>query len=217
MGPSAGFNLKYNYNDIFVFRGGITWGQVFANDNNNHQAALKNRNLNFKTNIVEGSLCLEVNLVEPEFFTVYPYVFAGIGVFHFDPYTYDDNGKKTYLQPLGTEGQGLATYPERKPYALTQLCIPIGGGMKIYLNKRFDIIYELAGRKLFTDYLDDVSETYVNMQTLLAQHSPKAAELAWRQTNSPLPNEGDIRGNPAINDWYFVSCLKLLVRMGRDR
>jgi Domain of unknown function (DUF6089) len=216
IGPAAGFNLKYNYNDIFIFRGGITWGQVFADDKNNHQADLKSRNLNFHTNIWEANLCLEVNLFEPDFFSVYPYVFFGVGIFRFNPYTFDDNGKKTFLQPLGTEGQGLPAYPDRKPYSLTQLCLPVGGGIKINLNKNYDLVYEFAGRALFTDYLDDVSKTYVKTQTLMTSSRPKAAELAYRQKTALYPSEGDIRGNPKVKDWYFITGLKLLIRLDKE-
>ena len=217
MGPSGGLNLKYNFNDIFLLRGGITWGSVSANDKDNHQADLRCRNLNFRTDILEASVCLEFNLFEPDYFLVYPYLFAGAGLFHFNPYTYDKNGNKTFLQPLGTEGQGLASYPDRKPYSLTQFCLPFGGGMKVKLNKKCDFIYEIAGRALFTDYLDDVSKTYVKTQTLMTNSSPKTAELAYRQTDAPYPSEGDIRGNPKVKDWYFITGLKLLIRLGRQR
>jgi Domain of unknown function (DUF6089) len=217
MGAAAGLNLKYNYNDIFIIRGGVTWAQVSANDKNNRQEDLKCRNLNFHTDILEGNLCLEVNLFEPDFFSAYPYLFGGIGVFHFNPYTYDRNGKRTYLQPLGTEGQGLPNYPDRKPYSLTQFCLPFGGGVKINLSQKCDLVYELGSRILFTDYLDDVSKTYVNTNTLMANSRPQAAELAYRQTIAPFPSEGDIRGNPKTKDWYFVSGLKLLIRLGRVR
>lgn len=217
LGPSGGFNLKYNSNDLIIFRGGITWGRISGNDKYNHQYDLKARNLNFKTDIWEVNLCLEVNLLEPEFFIVYPYVFGGVGLFHFNPYTHDDAGRKTYLQPLGTEGQGLAEYPGRKPYRLTQFCLPFGAGIKINLSKRCDLVYELGGRNLFTDYLDDVSTTYVKTQTLMSRSRPKAAELAYRQTAAPFPSEGDIRGNPKIKDWYFISGFKLLVRLGEYR
>jgi hypothetical protein len=215
-GPAAAFNLKYNYNELFILRGGIAWGQISADDKDNHRADLRNRNLNFHTTILEANLCLEMNLLEPDFFSAYPYVFLGLGVFHFNPYTYDDDGHKAFLQPLGTEGQGLAAYPDRKPYSRTQLCLPFGGGFKIYLNKHYDLVYELAGRALFTDYLDDVSTTYVNKQLLMVNSRPKAAELAYRQTNAPFPAEGDIRGDPKVKDWYFMTGLKLLIRLSQD-
>lgn len=88
--------------------------------------------------------------------------------------------------------------------------------MKINLSERCELIYEMAGRLLFTDYLDDVSKTYVNTQMLLAASRPKAAELAYRQMQAPFPNEGDIRGNPKVKDWYFINGFKLLFRLGKS-
>jgi Domain of unknown function (DUF6089) len=217
-GPSAGFNVKYNFNNEFVvLRAGLTWGKISANDKFNKQADLKSRNLSFQTNIWEASLCAEVNIFEPEYYTVYPYVFAGVGVFRYNPYTYDNDNVKQYLQPLGTEGQGLKAYPDRKPYSLTQFCLPFGGGMKVKMNRSMDLIYEMGGRYLFTDYLDDVSKTYANAETLMANSKPKSAELAFRQTNKPNPSDGDMRGNSKVKDWYFISSFKLLFRLGKDR
>ena len=37
----------------------------------------------------------------------------------------------------------------------------MGGGVKIAVNKSFNIILEYGARKTFTDYLDDVSTTYI--------------------------------------------------------
>ncbi|HEY6506267.1 MAG TPA: DUF6089 family protein [Chitinophagaceae bacterium] len=217
-GPSAGINVKYNFSgNVVVLRGGITWAKVSGDDNDNKEADLRSRNLNFQTHIWEASLCAEVNLFDPEFFSVYPYLFAGVGVFRFNPYTYDKDNVKQYLQPLGTEGQGLASYPDRKPYSLTQFCIPFGGGMKVNLSDRCDFIYEFGGRFLFTDYLDDVSTTYVNQEEMMTGNQQKSAELSFRQVNGPFPGAGATRGNPKVNDWYFISGFKLLFRLGNDR
>jgi hypothetical protein len=216
MGPSLGCNIRYNFDNTFILRGGITWGQVQASDKFNKRQDLKDRNLNFRTDILEANICAELNLFEPFFFKGYPYIFGGVGVFHFNPYTYDKESNRTYLQPLGTEGQGLAAYPDRKPYALTQICLPFGGGMKWNITDKFDIVYEISGRYLFTDYFDDVSKTYVTRQALMANSRPKAAELAYRQKNIPFPNEGDIRGNPKIKDWYYITGFKLLMRLGKN-
>src|SRR5204862_362594 len=79
------------------------------------------RNLSFKTNIQELSIGAEFNLVDPQIYLQVPYVFAGIGVFHFNPFTYDNDGNKTYLKPLSTEGEGLSDYPARKNYSIIQL------------------------------------------------------------------------------------------------
>jgi hypothetical protein len=82
-----------------------------------------------------------------------------------------------------------------------------------------DIVYELSGRLLFTDYLDDVSTAYVNSQTLQMHKGEKAVELAVRQqpTSGVRPfREGDVRGNPEINDWYFFSGIKFLYHFGNE-
>lgn len=216
LGSAASFNLKYNLDHIISLRGGITFASISGNDKYNKQADLKSRNLNFRTNILEANLCIEFDLLEPEYFIAYPYLFAGIGVFHFNPYTYNKTSHRIYLQPLGTEGQGLAAYPDRRPYSLIQFCVPFGGGIKMNLSRKFDLIYELGGRLLFTDYLDDVSKTYVNPQTLMANSRPEAAELACRHMINPVPSDGDIRGNPKVKDWYYITGFKLLMRLGRE-
>ena len=218
--PGLSINVKYNIDNTIVVRGGISWLNVTADDKYNKQADIKRRNLNFKSTIWEANLCAELNLMEPELFYSYPYVFAGVGLYHFDPYTFDKDNKKTYLQPLGTEGEGIPGYPNRKPYSLTQFCMPVGGGWKFNFNKKYDIIYELGYRLLFTDYLDDVSTTYVSPQILFANKGAKTVELAYRQAPIPdynLPVNGDTRGNPKVRDGYFFSGLKLLVHLGKDQ
>lgn len=214
--PAGSVNLKYNFNNNIILRAGILWGKVTGFDKHNKQADIHARNLDFQSTILEASLCAEYNLLEPEIFFGYPYIFGGIGLFHFNPYTYDKDKKKTYLRPLSTEGQGLAAYPQRKPYSLTQFCLPFGAGWKVKIHERMDIIYELGYRILFTDYLDDVSTTYVDPQVLLAARGPKAVELAYRAKPPFAQGEGDQRGNPGVNDWYFFNGIKLLVRLGKQ-
>jgi hypothetical protein len=216
MRPATGVNIRYNYDNNFVVRAGIALGWVSGNDRYNTQPDIHARNLRFQSQILEGSICIEYNLLEPEIFFAYPYVFAGVGVFHFDPYAFDDNGKKTYLQPLSTEGQGLPDYPDRKPYKRTQFCIPFGAGWKVNIHPKMDIVYELGFRGLFTDYLDDVSTTFVNPQKLLDAKGPKAVEMSARAKPPFAQDEGEIRGNPDVKDWYFINGIKLLIRLGKD-
>lgn len=213
--PATNVNLKYNFDNSFVVRAGIAWGKVMGNDNYNTHADIHARNLRFQSQILEGSICIEYNLLEPEIFYAYPYIFGGVGVFHFNSYSYDNKGKKTYLQPLSTEGQGLSDYPDRKPYSRTQFCIPFGLGWKMNVNSKWDIVYELGYRLLFTDYLDDVSTTYVDPQKLLAAKGPMAVEMAARAKPPFSQGAGDQRGNPGVKDWYFLNGVKLLFRLGK--
>ena len=205
--PSINFNLKYNSGDYVNFRVGIAYGRIGADDKNNSSQLLKNRNLNFKTDIIELNLIAELNLFDPESYTSYPYVFGGVGVFYFNPFTYDNNNKKTYLHPLSTEGEGLKEFPDRKKYSLIQPCIPVGIGWKMPLNDKWDISFEFGYRFTFTDYLDDVSKNYVDLGVLTSEKGPKSAELSYRQT-TPL-TDADIRGNPSIKDIYYFGGIKI--------
>lgn len=210
--PATNVNLKYNMGNALVLRTGIVIGKVTGNDKYNKQADLKARNLNFQSNIFEANVCAEINMLEPDIFYAYPYVFAGVGIFHFNPFTHDGNGEKTFLRPLSTEGQGLPDYPSKKKYAKTQFCIPFGAGWKVNVSEKWDFIYEIGYRAIFTDYLDDVSGTYVDPGKLLAVRGPKAVELAYRGKPPFRQGEGDQRGNTGIKDWYFIHGVKLLYR-----
>ena len=61
-----------------------------------------------------------------------PYVFAGIALYHFNPYTTDTSGTKYFLKPLSTEGEGFVQ--GKNNYNLTQLAIPFGAGVKLSLS-----------------------------------------------------------------------------------
>lgn len=204
--PAVNLNLKYNSGDYVNFRVGLGYGRIGADDKNNTNASLKRRNLNFKSNIIELNLIAELSVFDPEAYISSPYIFGGVGVFYFNPFTYDNNNKKTYLHPLSTEGEGLKEFPDRKKYSLIQACIPVGIGWKMPLNDKWDISYEFGYRITFTDYLDDVSKTYVNLNILALERGPKAAELSYRGSR-PFPGPVQ-RGNPAIKDIYYFGGIK---------
>ncbi|HSN08694.1 MAG TPA: DUF6089 family protein, partial [Hanamia sp.] len=94
MRPATNINIKYNTGNFINFRAGIGFGTVAGNDKYNTHADLKARNLNFKTNILEANVGFEIPLMDPAGFYAYPYFFGCIGVFHFNPYTYDKNNVK---------------------------------------------------------------------------------------------------------------------------
>lgn len=176
------------------------------------------RNLNFKTNIHEGNLLLEYNLWDLEERKFTPYGFAGVGVYSFNPYTFNSINRKVFLVGLGTEGQGLPEYPDRKIYKTTQLNIPMGGGIKYAVSDDVHIGFEYGLRVLFTDYLDDVSTTYADENILLNRRGPLAVALAYRGDEikinpKPYPNAGSQRGSAKANDQYYYALLRLSIRM----
>lgn len=190
----------------FSIKGGITYGKVNGDDLNNTR--YKNRNLNFSSNIADANLCLQYDFLlmdENRKFT--PYIFAGVGIFHFNPYTFYDS-QKVFLQPLGTEGQGLSIYPDKKMYALTQFEIPYGIGFKYRLSNQILIGLEFSSRFLFTDYLDDVSGNYPDENELLKQRGQLAVDVSFRgneiDPSLSFPSGGR-RGNPDLKDNYYTS------------
>jgi opacity protein-like surface antigen len=199
-----GAGATYEVSEKINVRLNYVTGKVSGNDKSSETNA--KRNLSFSSPITELHLGVEYDL-----FNVYEkgysiYLFAGIGGFKFNPSTIDSLGKKVYLQPLGTEGQGF--YQGRKKYSLNSLVIPFGGGLKLPVNDDVFIRLEAGVRKTFTDYLDDVSTTYANRADLLANNGPKAVELSFRgdELTPPLayPSEGAIRGSPKRTDYYYI-------------
>lgn len=210
---TIGGGLSYQLSDRLSVRTGITFGAVTSDDKKNPNLAV--RNLNFSTSITELHLAAEYDLFNLDEASFTPYFFAGIAVYHFNPYTFDTTGTKYFLQPLSTEGQGF--YLNRKPYNLTQFAIPFGGGIKFPLNNSISIGLELGLRKLFTDYLDDVSTTYADPDMLLANRGPKAVELAYRGAELPngatYPTANSKRGEPKNKDWYYFTGITLSLKL----
>ena len=210
---AGGLGLSYDLSDKFSIRSGITFGKISADDKYGRN---KLRNLNFTSNITEVNLGLEYYITRLEDHALTPYVFGGIALYHFNPYTTDTSGKKYFLQPLSTEGEGFVQ--GKNNYSLTQFAIPFGGGVKLSLSENINLGLELGFRKLFTDYLDDVSTAYVDQTLLLTNRGPKAVELAYRgnelKNGSPYPAGGTLRGSAKHKDWYYFTGLTASFRFG---
>src|SRR5690606_13437712 len=119
------FLQKEIYKGLGV-RLGVTFGKLSGADSLSSKDDLKARNLSFQSGITDFHLLAKYDFKQVAEATggLMPYVFAGVSVYHFDPYARDSAGRKVYLAPLSTEGQGLADYPDMKPYKLTQFAIP---------------------------------------------------------------------------------------------
>lgn len=214
-----GLGVLYDLTPQLALRAGFNYGKIAADDKKN-PPALQQRNLNFTSKITELNLLMEFRPWDLEIRRFSPYLFTGLALYHFNPYTYDSSGNKYFLQPLGTEGQGLAAYPERKLYKLTQLSIPLGAGIRFKVNDRVSLGYEAGFRKTFTDYLDDVSTRYADPSLLLQYRGAKAVELAYRggelksgDPNYPVP--GTIRGSSNHKDWYYFQGITVTIALGQ--
>ena len=214
---ALGLTVNHEVTDQIIVRLGGTYAIVGGADRFSKDTSRQVRNLAFETMLIEGSLVGEYYLFNLYERRISPYAFAGFAVYSFNPYAYN-NGQKVFLNPLSTEGQGLSGYPDRKPYSLTQLAIPFGGGVKFALTENLRIGIEGGLRKLFTDYLDDVSTNYVDATELLAAKGQLAVDMSYRgdeTIGSPFyPSKGTQRGSPKAKDYYYFTGLHLTYKIG---
>jgi len=216
---ALGFTAGYQFSERIALRTGLTFAKVGGADSLSAQANLRQRNLSFQSSIVEFSVRGEYNVFNISNMRWTPYAFGGLAVYHFNPYTFDANDQQVFLKPLSTEGQGLSQYPERKPYSLTQVALPLGGGIKYAISDNLHLGLEVGFRKLFTDYLDDVSTTYADPLDLFNAKGAKAVEVSYRSDEVPggnplYPAKGEQRGGAEQKDWYYFTGLHLSFNLG---
>ncbi len=218
---AIGLTVNYEIADQLMLRAGFTYSVIGGADRFSDKAYSRLRNLSFETSIMEFSTVGEYYLFNLYEKAYSPYAFAGLAVFHYDPYAYNGGKQKVFLKPLSTEGQGVAGYPDRKTYSLTQLAIPLGGGIKFAVSDNFRVGLEVGLRKLFTDYLDDASKTYINPADLLAAKGQLAVDMSYRGDevsggSSAYPPQTDQRGNPKNKDSYYFAGIHLTYKLGNS-
>jgi hypothetical protein len=196
----------------------------------------RNRNLSFRSPIFETSLQAEISVLQLKStksryvlrgvrgksgIDLNIYVFGGIGGFYFNPKA-KLGGKWWALQPLGTEGQGIAA--SREPYKRIQACFPVGLGFRLPLSdKNWTIGFEYGVRLTTTDYIDDVSTTYFSPTLISQKYGPVAAQLSNRSNPSspdyiPLSAAtGQQRGDPTDKDSYMIGTITLTYRLKSGR
>ncbi|MEO6454893.1 MAG: DUF6089 family protein [Ginsengibacter sp.] len=211
---AAGAGLSYEITETFLLKGGFVLGKVSATDKNNRKNV--SRNLDFTSHITEGNLTMEYYFRNLNEYFASPYVFAGVAIYNFSPFTTDTAGTKHFLKPLSTEGQGFV--PGKTYYSINQFSIPFGGGLKLALSNKVRVGVEVGLRKLFTDYLDDISTDYVDQNLLLQNRGAKAVELAFREgelkTGASYPAAGSQRGGAKVKDWYYFTGFTASFRIG---
>jgi hypothetical protein len=229
---SKGLFVNLYPSEWFGFRIAINQGELQGYDNiikdkGGAESFRKERNLQFRSNMLEAYAAVEIY---PTVFLerydgmkgkLRPYGLAGFGIFKFNPKGeyFDANGKSTWvpLAPLHTEGQGFPEYPDRKPYKLMSFEMPLGAGFKYYFAENKYAGLELVHRKSFTDYVDDVSTTYIDPnlfdQNLSAPDAAMARQLYFRKNfpnnSNTRPGFGeDQRGDPTDNDSFFSTVIR---------
>lgn len=236
-----GFSLSHLRREAVGLRLAYTSGRIAASDHdaaytdfNDNAYTRYKRNLDFRTNISELSLMLEVYPLKvlPYYYAAHhsplqPYLLGGIGRFKFNPQgSYFDDIADDYvwvdLHPLRLEGQGMTEYPNRKPYALSQFNMPFGFGLRYETGLKTSLSFEFLGRHLFTDYLDDVSTSYIDpalFDQYLGPEDAALAKLLHNKSGQIDPDDpyrtGQQRGNPGGRDFYYSFNIRLGIRISK--
>lgn len=184
----------------WAFRVSLGAMQVEAYDSDGRTAYQKNRNLSFRSLILEMSAAVEFNFFrldwngEGENFT--PYFSFGLAPFYFQPKAKDDAGTWVNLTDFSTEG---------KNYSQIALAFPLILGVKWKLSPVWLLDLSCHVRPTTTSYLDDVSGLYV-------LNNPSA--MSDRRI---VKNPNDMRrGSGNAVDLYSALMLKFSYRLQKQ-
>lgn len=163
------------------------------------------RNLSFKSTNYEWCININYDFIkyQPRWDLrkkISPYISANIGGLFFSPKAEYD-GKSYDLQSLQTEGV---------EYSKFTWITSLGFGTRLAITPRSNINFEARYTYAFSDYLDDVSENYrdVNDLTGIASIlSDRTTEGGYTPDNSldgTHWTEGSKRGSRGLNDSYLL-------------
>jgi hypothetical protein len=196
---------EYFITSRIAARAELGWFRVAGSDASANDDRVE-RNLSFFSNCQEFSvggtfyiLPEQKNYFQRLSFNMY--VFAGTGVFRFNPKA-EYQGKNYALQPLRTENVD---------YSRIGVTVPYGFGVRLRATPLLNVLIEAGYRTTFTDYLDDVSvERYIDPTLLSSDLSRALADRRQeRDPEYPVGPGVGVRGNPNQNDGYFLMNVKV--------
>ncbi len=259
--PGLGISFNHRFGPRYTLQAQFMYGTLKGSDAESaDKGDLSNglyryqRNLSFRNRIKELSVVAYFDLYKNELTYISrvnwtPYVFLGVAGFMHNPEALApatdlqgaplaEAGQWVKLQPLGTEGQYSTLDPTDanagiKPYKTTQIAIPFGIGARFRINEVMDIWADLGFRYTFTDYLDDVSQNYVDLGVL---KSPLAQAMSYRSGELNPANKvtyigrdgksyavlagygqefrDNMRGSKNDRDVYMVTSIRLTYILG---
>jgi opacity protein-like surface antigen len=226
--PSIAVGYRYYLSPKFAVKGDLTYARLNGDDALTEERFRSNRNLHFRSAAIDLSARIEFYPLSEYFGHLYrnngihggkvrkisPYVFVGVGGFWFNPKA-KYNDEWVALRPLTTEGV------EYKKIAVS---MPFGAGLKYALSNKISIGLEFCLRYTSTDYIDDVSTTYIDksnadaMEQYLA--NPTTGEIPV-YTDGTYVNDptapGAQRGDPNNNDSFLLTMISFNYKFLKGR
>lgn len=217
------FGYRKRLGNAFSVKGIVTVAELYGNDDLSSDPVRFNRNLNFKTLVIEPSAQFEYHFYQYNHGghryrirhahgfhsgAMDAYIFAGVGGFYFNPEGKYTNGQWYSLRPLSTEGEGLPGGPSQ--YSPFAFCVPAGLGFKFRLNTDWSMGLELSTRLwTSTDYLDDAHGNYFS-KSEIQQYKGTVAAYFSDPALGLIPGQdlpGQERADPTHNDTYMFAFL----------
>lgn len=192
-----GAGLQF-YHGPLSFGAGAFYARLSADDRLT-TAKRSIRQLHAITDVVETAVNVEYTIPSKIPVIGNFYFNTGVGLVIFRPMA-RYNRELVHLRPLGTEGQNYL--PGKQPYSRFAPVLPFGFGYRINFHNGSSLSVDLNLRKSFTDYLDDVSTVYADVELIRQESGDVAAYLADPSIEGQ--NIGAQRGDPKDNDQYFL-------------
>ncbi|ANQ50174.2 hypothetical protein MY04_2806 [Flammeovirga sp. MY04] len=235
-GGSFGTALEKRLTHRFSVRAEASWTRINGDDAQTAEIGSfeYNRNLHFRNDLFQLSGLVQIDILPhtghfSQRRLVSPYVVTGATLLFHTPEgmtTMQYGNTWVDLRPLGTEGQGKQN--TRPLYGTSALAIPFGIGANFKINERLDLGVEWMARFTSTDYLDDVSRSYVgdvhfgNNQVAAAM-ADRSRESIAVLTGQPrvVPDQrfspGDKRGSNNTNDGYSTVSFRLKYILSKNK
>lgn len=164
--PTLAAGYRFYINPMFALKVDVSYGRLNGDDALTTEQFRQNRNLYFRSPVIELAGRFEFYPLREYFGHMYrtngvvgkkvnhwsPYLFIGAGGAWFNPKA-EYQGSWVTLKPLMTEGVD---------YKKIMGVFPMGVGLKYGITKQFNIGLEIGLRYTTSDYVDDVSGLYID-------------------------------------------------------
>lgn len=224
--PNFLLGARYRINHFVALRLNLQYGILKGHDQYTSYNGRRFRNLGFRSPLFEWGGLVEFYFIpdEPSGHKhkhrsrrgkkekkLTGYIATGVAGCYFNPLGDYIDGTTYELALLNTEGQGIL--PSRPKYDLTSFVIPVNLGFRYRLNPAFTIDLELCYRKSFSDYMDDISQTYVDPNIF---SDPVAAYFSNPVPGTPGTEPGSQRGDPTDPDGYMFLMINVSWRFSTN-